>query len=135
MLKLLQYTWIPLFISAIIFYLTCLIPVKDIPPIEFDFFIELDKIVHFCMFGGLSVATGLYYVYGKKGHINMPVMLIGAILIPILYGGLIEILQANFFAPRTGDWYDFWADALGSLAALPVILVYRSYLLKKKTAR
>lgn len=134
MLKYLQYTWIPLFISAIIFYLTCLIPVKDIPSIEFDFFIELDKIVHFCMFGGLSGATGLYYVYAKKGNINMPIMIIGAILIPILYGGLIEILQANFFAPRTGDWFDFLADALGSLVAFPIILVYRNYLLKKNRA-
>jgi len=37
------------------------------------------------------------------------------ILFPILYGGLLEILQHYFFPPRTGDWFDFLANAIGVL--------------------
>lgn len=129
----LKYTWIPLFIAAVIFYLCCLIPPNDIPDVGFGFFIPTDKLVHFIMYFGLSAATGLYYVYDRKGHINILKMIVGAIIIPILYGGFIELLQWKFFPPRSGDWYDFLADALGSISALPVILSLRKYYLRKET--
>lgn len=128
----LKYTWIPTIIALIIFYLCCLIPQNDIPEVGFEFFIPTDKLVHYTMYLGLSGATGLYYVYDRKGHINILKMLIGAIIIPILYGGLIEIVQWQFFPPRSGDWYDLLADALGSLTALPVILYCRKYYLNKE---
>jgi len=128
----LKYTWIPVIIAIIIFYLCCLIPPNDIPEVTFDFFIPTDKLVHFLMYFGLSGATGLYYVYDRKGHINILKMIIGAIIIPILYGGFIEIVQWRFFPPRSGDWYDFLADILGALSALPVILSARKYYLRKE---
>jgi VanZ family protein len=34
-------------------------------------------------------------------------------ILPILYGGLIEVLKERFFYPRTGDWMDWVADVLG----------------------
>jgi len=128
----LKYTWIPFIIAIIIFYLCCLMPPNDVPDVGFEFFIPTDKLVHFAMYFGMSGATALYYVYDKKGEINILRMLIGAILVPILYGGLIEIIQWKFFAPRSGDWFDFLADTLGSLSSLPLIFYARNYYLKKE---
>lgn len=129
-----KYMSVPLVISLIILYLCCLIRPSDIPSIELDLPIQLDKVVHFLMYLGLSGATALNYIYGEKGHINMKKMLVYAFLIPILYGGLIEILQENYFPPRSGDWADFFADALGSFAALPIALAFRKYMLKRNIA-
>ncbi len=133
-LKNLRYFWIPFIIALIIFYLCCLIPSDDVPKVSFNFFIPTDKLVHFLMYLGLSGATGLYYVHDKKGIINIKNLILGAIILPILYGGLIEILQWKFFPPRTGDWFDFLADSLGSLTALPIIFYYRNILLKSNKA-
>lgn len=130
--RLLRYQWIPTIIALIIFYLCCLIPPSDVPEVELDLPFGTDKVVHFLMYFGLSGASALFYIYDNKGNIRMNKLLIGAFLIPILYGGLIEILQANFFAPRSGDWNDFFADILGSLAALPIVLLYRNKLLKSR---
>lgn len=129
--SLIRYSVVPIFISLIILYLCCLIPVNDIPEVSFDFFIPTDKLVHFCMYLGLSGATAINYIHGKRGHINILKLIIAAFLLPILYGGFIEILQHNFFPPRSGDWFDFLANTLGSLTALPIAFKYRNYLIKK----
>jgi VanZ family protein len=130
--KVFKYTWLPAIIAVIIFYLCCLIPVRDIPNVEIDFFIPTDKIVHFLMYFGLSIVASFKYVYDKKGKIIILKLIAFAILVPILYGGLIEILQAEYFPERSGDWYDFLADALGSLTTLPFSLWFRRFLLNKQ---
>lgn len=129
--KTLKYTFLPFIVYLVIFYLCCLIPPSDVPSVEFDFFIPADKIVHYLMYLGLSGVTAINYIYLKNGKIVMSKMLIYAFLLPILYGGLIEILQANFFSPRTGDWADFLADVLGSLSAFPIAVLFKKYLSKK----
>lgn len=127
----LKYSWVPIFISLIIFYLCCLIPTDDIPDVKINFFIPTDKLVHFTMYFGLSLASAVNYIYVKRGDIVIWKMLLGAFLLPIIYGGLIEIIQENYFPPRSGDWYDFLADLLGSLAALPLALYAKKYLTEK----
>lgn len=128
----LRYTWVPIVISLIILYLCCLIPTNDIPEVSIDLGIPIDKIVHFLMYFGLSGATAINYIYQKSGRVNMGKLLLGAFLTPILYGGFIEILQHYFFPPRSGDWFDFFADLAGSLAALPIVIIFRNYLIKKR---
>lgn len=129
--SLIRYSVVPLFISLVILYLCCFIPAKDIPEVSFEFFIPMDKIVHFCMYLGLSGATAINYIHGERGLVNNYKLLIIAFLLPILYGGFIEILQHYFFPPRAGDWFDFLADLLGSLTALPIALHYKKYWTKK----
>lgn len=119
-------------IAVIIFYLCCLISTNDIPDVEFDFFIPTDKIVHFLMYFGLSIVASFNYIYDKKGKIIILKLVAFAVLVPIIYGGLIEVLQAEYFTERSGDWYDFLADASGSLATLPFSLWFRRYLLNKQ---
>jgi len=127
-----KFLWVPILISLIILYLCCFIPVRNIPDIELDFGIPIDKIVHFLMFFGLSGATAINYIHLEVGRIDMKKLLIGAFLIPILYGGFVELVQHFFFDSRSGDWFDFLADVLGSLAAFPVAIVFKNYLIKNR---
>lgn len=131
-MKIIKYTWPPFIVALVIFYLCCLISGEEIPRIEWDFFIEKDKIVHFVMFFALALVASINYIYLRKGHIIILKLIAFALLLPILYGGLIEILQAEYFVDRSGDWYDFLADTLGVLASVPISLWYRRFLLNKQ---
>lgn len=130
--RIFKYTWPPAIVAVVIFYLCCLIPPRDIPDPGFDFFIPTDKIVHFLMFFGLSLVASVNYIYDKKGKIIILKLVIFAVLVPILYGGLIEIIQAKYFPERSGDWNDFWADMLGSLATIPFSLWFRRFMLNRE---
>jgi Predicted integral membrane protein len=130
--KTFKYTWPPAIIAIIIFYLCCLIPGDDIPEAEWNFFIPFDKIMHFLMYLGLAGVASFNYILDKNGHIIILKLVVFAIFIPILYGGLIEILQTECFPPRSGDWYDFLADALGALASIPFSLWLRRFLLNRQ---
>lgn len=132
MYKRIGYILVPTIISLIIFFLCCLIPVDDVPDLDFYFPIQKDKVVHFLMYFGLSGATAVNYIWGKRGNVNVVLLIIGAFALPILYGGVIEILQYKYFPPRSGDWWDFLADVLGSLAAVPFVIWFRNYLLNRK---
>ena len=48
------------------------------------------------------------------------------LLIPILYGGIIEILQENFFQPRTGEWFDWLADIIGVILGFAITIFFRN---------
>ena len=39
-------------------------------------------------------------------------------LLCVLYGGLLEIMQAKFFSNRSADWQDFVANSFGCLMAV-----------------
>lgn len=125
-----KYILPPAVIALIIFYLSCLIPPNDVPDVDFDFFIPMDKLVHFSMYLGLAGIASFNYIFVAKGNINICRMLIFAVLLPILYGGTIEILQENFFN-REGDWYDFLANCLGAFSAIPLSFGFRKILREK----
>lgn len=127
-----RYIWPPLIVAVIIFYLCCLIPKDDIPKIKLEFFIPTDKLVHFIMFFGLSGVASINYILARKGDIIILKLIVFAIIVPIIYGGIVELMQEEYFLGRGGDWYDFIADLLGSLATIPFSLWFRNYLLNKK---
>lgn len=83
------------------------------------------------MYLGLSGATAVNYIHAKRGFVNRLKLITGAFILPVLYGGFIEILQHYFFFPRMGDWDDFLANILGALVALFIAFQYRDYLIKK----
>lgn len=126
--RIVKYVSIPALISLIILYLCCFIPVDDIPDFTFDFFVAKDKIIHYLMYFGLSGATAINYLWGEKGYIRTSKLIIGAFILPIIYGGVIEILQYYYFPSRTGDWWDFLADMLGSLSTIPLVIWFKNYL-------
>lgn len=120
--------WPPAIIALLIFYLSCLVTPSDVPEVDFHLPIDTDKIVHFCMYFGLAGIASFNYIFLNRGHIIILKMLIFAILVPVLYGGLLEILQANFFE-REGDWWDFLANTIGALSTIPFSLWFRKHLL------
>lgn len=84
------------------------------PPVHL--FSWFDKLVHFCMYGGISSLAWLEYGRCHKTARAASVLL-GAVLLPVLMGGLVELTQAYLTTYRSGDWADFLANALGVLAA------------------
>lgn len=116
-----RYIIFPGLIALVIFYLTCIVDVESIPVPEKVF--QYDKLVHFAMFFALSAAVFVDYYLKHKGKPNGYRWLLFGLVIPVIYGGLIEVAQENFFA-RSGDLYDFIADAMGSMSATIVALFY-----------
>ena len=115
------YTLIPAIVALVIFYLTCIVNVDSIP--GSDSLLQYDKIAHFGMFFVLSSA--IYYDYYRL-HLGKPnkfKWIIYGLIVPVVYGGLIEIVQDNFFG-RSGEVMDFVADALGSLAATALAFLF-----------
>lgn len=133
-LQTLRYIIPSIIIASIIFYLSCLIAPSDVPEIDFQLPIETDKIVHFLMYFGLAGIGSFNYIYLNNGKIIILKMLIFAVLVSILYGGIIEILQANYFN-REGDWFDFLANSLGALSTIPFSLWFRKLLLRRELAK
>lgn len=129
-----DYIWPPAIIAAIIFYLSCLVTPTEVPDVEFNLPIPADKIVHFCMYFGLSATIAFNYIFRNRGRIIILKMAIFGIILPILYGGLLEILQDNYFN-REGDWMDFLANSIGSISTIPFSLWFRKHLLIQESIK
>jgi hypothetical protein len=103
-------TWL---IIVIIFVLSfCAIPKTPINNVPF-----IDKWVHICMYGGLS---GMIWIEYLKSHIifNKKHILVGAIFLPLLMSGTIELGQKFLtYGRRNGDWLDFTANSIGVFIA------------------
>ena len=116
-----RYTLIPGIVALLIFYLTCIVNVDSIPVPKKIF--QFDKVAHFGMFFFLSLVIYFDYYRLHNGKPKMYKWLFLGLIVPIIYGGVIEILQEKYFG-RSGDVMDFVADALGSLTATAVLFFY-----------
>lgn len=125
--KVLAY-WRSLIIAAVIAY-GCLLrkPPFTVPPIDGG-----DKWVHWLAFMTLTLV--LFWDNHKAQLRPAPTYLIATIT-PILYGGLIEILQQQFFYPRTAEWLDWLADCIGVLIALVIYTLFRYTYARRRTAQ
>lgn len=116
-----RYVILPGIIALVIFYLTCIVNVDSIPGSKK--LLQFDKLAHFGMFFALSAAIYFDYFRLHKGEPNRFRWLLFGFIIPVIYGGLIEIVQEHYFS-RSGDWMDFLADFLGSLTATIIAFTY-----------
>jgi VanZ family protein len=88
------------------------------PKLNFHLFQGWDKVVHFCMYAGLSGVIWLeYLVKHRKMKIKLLRAIIGPIIVPVLFGGFIELCQHYFTRSRSGDWMDFFANTVGVITA------------------
>lgn len=106
-------------LSLLVLYVSIIRSVPEIPQVQFPGF---DKVAHFLMYFALA-AVVCFELYRQRYSFEERKMRLWGLVYPIVYGGVIELLQENFFPPRTGDWFDWLSDALGALVA---------YLLAKK---
>lgn len=77
---------------------------------------HIDKVVHLVMYIVLAGTCRLESTHivskVKNGMI--------CVVCPMLYGGIMELLQEYFFPQRTGDWMDFGCNAVGVLVGYVV---------------
>ncbi|WP_294078851.1 VanZ family protein [Proteiniphilum sp. UBA5384] len=119
---LLRYTLLPLLTGLIIFIVTCLVTPSQLPVMPEG--IAWDKVVHFSMFFFLSAVSLVDYYRMHKGKPSMCRWLFWGFLIPVIYGGIIELLQKYFFASRSAEWGDWIADMLGSITATFIVIIF-----------
>ncbi|MCI1647638.1 MAG: VanZ family protein [Bacteroides sp.] len=105
---------ISLLIILIVIYLSFFKP----PTTELSRIPDFDKMVHFCMYFGMSGMLWLEFLRAhRKGVALLWHAWIGAFLCPILFSGTVELLQAYCTTYRSGDWLDFAANSCGVLCA------------------
>lgn len=76
-----------------------------------------DKWAHMLMYAGLAFMA--HWDLHTAKIKNWKLYFFG-VIVPIVYGGVIEILQEQFFKPRSGEWGDWLADGLGAVAGFIV---------------
>lgn len=105
--------WKSFFVVMCILYLSFASPstFKKIPTFDNE-----DKLVHILMYAGLTAVLIFDFRNHKKENNLCSIFVFACLLFPSILGGIIEIIQPTFFAPRTGSWGDFLADIIGVFA-------------------
>lgn len=103
-----------LLVIAVITYLS-LMHVPEIPEVE-DVPL-IDKWTHMVMYATLTLAIWIQYLKSHKQINKIKLSVIG-IIVPITWGGLMELAQAYLTTYRSGDWMDFVANSIGVLIAI-----------------
>ncbi|MBS1653025.1 MAG: VanZ family protein [Bacteroidetes bacterium] len=112
------------FFWALIIFLLCSLPSKYIPESNLLDLLSFDKLVHASLFFVLTSLMLLSYK-SKKKQLLASIFLVN---VAIMYGAILELLQAKFFSSRSGDWLDFIANSIGSFMALVFINRIKLYL-------
>lgn len=86
------------------------------PTISLPYVIGMDKWIHVIMY--LVLTLTLLWDSQQRPKLWWIAGVFSAI-----FGGLIEVLQEQFFYPRTGDWMDWLADCIGVIVAIIVWLI------------
>ncbi|WP_430814349.1 VanZ family protein [Carboxylicivirga sp. RSCT41] len=84
---------------------------------------HFDKIVHFLMYFTLGfVFMFEYYIHHHKTITRVSKILI----LPLIYGGIMEVLQYAVTPYRSGDWWDMLANGCGIFAAFIAVAYLRN---------
>lgn len=109
-----KYPFSLLVIAAVTYLSFFTAPSVNIPPIPY-----FDKIVHFCMYGGMSGMLWLEFLrnhrYNKKANIRHA--WVGAVVCPIILSAVIELSQNYLTSHRSGEWLDLVANISGVATA------------------
>lgn len=100
-----------------------LMPSDDVP--NFEMFPGFDKVVHGCMYFGLTVLV-CWALHAEDKRIRI----IYIVLFSILWGLLMEISQLEMMLGRAFEWKDEMANSVGTLLGaatyLMIARIYRS---------
>jgi VanZ family protein len=99
---------------TLIIFILCATPGQYIPTTSWLELLSFDKWVHASIFFILASLCFITVIKKKEsaGYVAL------YFLLCVIYGGLLEIMQAKFFSNRSADWQDFVANTFGSLIAL-----------------
>ncbi|MDR1202094.1 MAG: VanZ family protein [Tannerellaceae bacterium] len=104
------------------------------PSVNIPLFEGFDKVAHFFMYAGLSGMLWLEFLRNHRtSGLHVKRVIIGAVVCPVLFGGLIELGQACLTQYRGGDPLDFLANSTGVLvASLIAWYILRPMILKRR---
>ena len=123
---------VSLLIILVVIYLSFFRP----PSTELSKIPNIDKIVHFCMYFGMSGMLWLEFLRThRKGDSPMWHAWVGAFVCPILFSGCVELLQEYCTTYRGGDWLDFTANSLGAIFASLIGYYWRRPRMLKQTIK
>ena len=96
---------------------------------------NLDKVVHICMYFGMSGMLWLEFLRAhRRDRTPMWHAWVGAFVCLVLFSGAVELLQAFCTTYRGGDWLDFAANTTGAvLASLVACFVLKPRVMRKST--
>lgn len=84
-----------------------------------------DKYAHLGVY--FVLAACLIFGFLRAGHCqNLRSSVVSAILISMVFGGILEILQQYVFVGRSGDILDFTANSIGAILAGLLALLFRN---------
>jgi VanZ family protein len=112
---------------TIIIFILCSTPGQFIPTTSWLELLSFDKFVHASIFFMLTVLWLLYLYKINKQSVFVTVVIM---LFCIVYGGLLEIMQATLFSNRSGDWLDFIANTFGCILALLIFTKFKLQLIR-----
>ncbi|MDH8701531.1 VanZ family protein [Dysgonomonadaceae bacterium PH5-43] len=128
LLQIKQY-WISILLSSVILFL-CFMSTEPLPAVPMT---DFDKVVHFLMFLALSGTVFFDNTSYFKKRITYQRIVWGSFFFPIVFSGLIEILQEYATTYRSGDWMDFFYDTMGAFVGLAICLKINSKLTDKQS--
>ena len=103
------------------------------PTTELGTIPNLDKVVHICMYFGMSGMLWLEFLRAHRRD-RTPMWHAWAFACPVLFSGAVELLQAFCTTYRGGDWLDFAANTTGAvLASLVACFVLKPRVMRKST--
>lgn len=104
-------------------WILCFMTIPETPLSSVRF---IDKWTHSLIYLVLGLSISLEYLRNTKQP-SPKFIIVWVWLMPIIMGGLIEVLQSYCTnGNRSGEWLDFFADAIGStIAVLIGILLIR----------
>lgn len=94
----------------------------------------VDKWVHFVMYGGWSLVCWFEMALAeRRRRAVMPLgcRLFWGLFCSALLGGLLELVQAYCTTCRSGDFWDFVADAIGALLGTLLGIALRMVVLRR----
>lgn len=113
--------WKSLIVVAVVFYLSLMRQPSASKLVVFE---GIDKVVHFFMYFVLSSVLWIEHLIKHKGSYKVWHILWGAILMPVLLGGMMEIAQGVLTVDRACELMDFIANASGVLSASLCFVVF-----------
>ena len=92
---------------------------------------NIDKIAHFCMYGGLELTIWMEYLRKRTSPPHIGNILI-MFLIPVIIGAAMEVAQSALTDYRSCEMTDLIADAAGAVAGLLAGWLYYKLISGKK---
>ena len=109
--------------STIIYLGILYISLLRTPKINLPTFIGADKYAHVVMYLVLGIALCWESL---SLHYKVWQWWLFTLIIPIFYGGIIELIQEYYFPTRSGEWYDWVADCVGILIGVGIVKLINS---------